>query len=103
MLAPRPTKLRSQLRFSGGFWNKRIVTFCPCLNHTESILFHRRSNADSMSAMDNRLESVAIVAVFMNSPIAGLVHWLGNAFDVSARERGNSELSYPGEGRVNPG
>jgi hypothetical protein len=56
-----------------------------------------------MSAMDNRLESVAIVAVFMNSPIAGLVHWLGNAFDVSARERGNSELSYPGEGRVNPG
>jgi hypothetical protein len=57
-----------------------------------------------MSAMDNRLESVSIVAVFMNSPIAGLVHWLGSAFDVSARECGKAELSYPGRGQgENPG
>jgi hypothetical protein len=54
--------------------------------------------------MDNRLESVGIVAVFMNSPIAGLIHWLGNAFDVSARECGNGELSYPGRRQgENPG
>jgi hypothetical protein len=70
MLTPGPTKLRSQLRFRAAFGISEWSHSVQCLNHTKSILLHR-PNEDSMNAMDNRLERAAIVAVFMNRPIAG--------------------------------